>query len=180
MTQFAEPPPSIMALLRKVKELAERGCDGERLVAQEKLCQLLRKHGVNLADLATEQKAWRDFSFSAKWEEKLLLQIVGMITAANTVKSRRYRYRRRLQFELTVLQHEEVRMAMAHYRKLYRKELSRLLIAFVHRHILFAPPTGDKSECTMSQEDLLAILGMMSGMDSNSWVRPRARLEVAS
>jgi len=48
---MSEAPESILSLLRKVKELAERGCDGERLVAQAKLAHLLKKHGMSVEDL---------------------------------------------------------------------------------------------------------------------------------
>ena len=43
-------------LLNKLKTLAERGIGGEKETAQRKLEELMRKYGVEEADLSDEKK----------------------------------------------------------------------------------------------------------------------------
>ena len=62
-------------LLNKLKALAERGIGGEKETAQRKLEELMRKYGIEEADLSDEKKEGFKFKYKNKFEKKLILQI---------------------------------------------------------------------------------------------------------
>jgi len=67
-------------LLRKIKALSERGEGGEAINASAKLKQLMRKYGISEDDLDSETKEYRDFKYCGHFENKLLQQIIYMVT----------------------------------------------------------------------------------------------------
>lgn len=62
-------------LLKKLQALAERGVGGEKEGAQRKLEQLMKKYGLEDADLSEDEEEDHDFKYHNEFEKQLLRQI---------------------------------------------------------------------------------------------------------
>lgn len=62
-------------LLKKLQALAERGVGGEKETAERKLKQLIKKYGIEEAELSEDKILDFDFKYRNKWEMQLLRQL---------------------------------------------------------------------------------------------------------
>lgn len=129
--------------LLKVKALAEAGSAGEREAARLMLSRLMRKHGLPEGGLAEERKRPVHFSYSNKYEKRILIQIYAKVTKQGSIRYKSPGNRsKRIMVELTPDQHLTMKRLYSVYRKLFQKELDRvaagLIDAFIHKHDLWA------------------------------------------
>lgn len=55
-------------LLKKLQALAERGVGGEKETAERKLKQLIKKYGIEEAELSEDKIMEFEFKYHNKWE----------------------------------------------------------------------------------------------------------------
>lgn len=166
--------------LRKIRELALRGCGGERDTAAALLDKLMKKHGITEQDLDREELQSFVFEFHGAHSKKLLLQIAYKVTGyRDRVYSRRYVESGRkclteVSIHCTEAQRAEIAFLHDFYLQLWEKEVEFFLSAFIQKHELFGTLKEGESGGEWSAEELRRFYALQHGMQDES---PLLRLE---
>lgn len=180
-------PDSIIALLRKIKTLSDRGIEGERRAAEAALSRMLKRHGLTEADLLQPAET-ADHAFIAVGEDEvtLLCQCANKVLQLPGDKitfKRSRRKRSECWFPCTPLQYAELSAMWQHYRKEFRRERRRqaslLMRAMVQKYCLFAPTpaTGERPAPSPEEElELMEMFRLMHNLHTKPWLRPSALL----
>lgn len=166
--------------LKKIESLARSGIGGEKETAQRMLDALCKRHGITLDQVISPEKKIYRFPYRDELDLTLLRQVVMYV--CQTCKIANRKSGRAMFFELTKAQAVDVEDAYRHYRKVWRKQLKDLILAFVSANHLFPPDeNGDedkpKKEPTPdSRARAMRIMQLMRGMSTDPW-EGRRRLE---
>lgn len=158
-----------MALLKKLKALAEQGVGGEKENAQRKLDELMKKYGVAEADLSDDKLEDHDFRYHNKWEKKILRQVIYKVATDRREYS--YKYGRGCQttWGCTCTKAEAIQIQIEYefYVALWEEELEMFNMAFIQKHQIFDMKPGHK---TVEIDDDVSrrMNAMMSGMQDRS------------
>lgn len=137
-------------LVRRLKALAERGIDGEKVTAEKFLKSLMKKFGFSEQDLVSEEVTQHTFIVN-KHQMKLFIQIVCKITDTNSVRTGKVRYAKSgrlvkdsIAISLTAVQAVEIQLQYEFYWKLFCEELDVFTLAFCTQNKLFSstPPSS--------------------------------------
>lgn len=120
-------------LISKVKELADRGVDGEQNAAKEKLQELLEKYGIKLKDIEQQNRSKRTFRIVNKDDCVTILSQVIWDVVPKTKISQHVRALE-VYCLLTDEQYIEVCEKYNYYWKLWCEEKKYTLIAFVAKN----------------------------------------------
>jgi len=161
-------------LLKKLQALAERGVGGEKETAQKKLEQLMKKYGVEDADLSEDKEEDHDFRYHNEFEKKILRQLFYKIVP--DYKSRMYYYsygrgsKSTYGIRCTKAQALQIQIEYDFYCDLWKEEVDFFMGAFIQKHRIFAAPTSREHVDTtpMSGEDMFRMMKMMAGMKNKS------------
>lgn len=140
-------------LLNKLKALAERGVGGEKETAQRKLKKLMKKYGVEEADLSDEKKENFEFKYKNKFEKQLILQIANK-TFGDEWFDRIYTYlsgigkRSIILIECTKFEETQIRIEYEFYKELWKEEVEFLFKVFIQKHNIFDPNGSSKDDTT--------------------------------
>lgn len=129
-------------LARKLKALADRGVDGEKLNGEKMLADLMAKHKITLADIEGEKQ--NDYFFKlSKDKQYLWHQIVGSTNYTIKVygefpaaKIKELRLDGNYMITCTVVEFAEITAKFDFYSKLYDQELTVFFEAFIHANDL--------------------------------------------
>lgn len=179
-------PPSVLELLRKIKALADRGCDGERAAAQAKLDRLLAQYGITLDQIGDNTPRHCRFETGSQQLQKVLVQIVAVVTNQQQVQYRvPCRGHQFASFLLTPRQEADVRQQWSHFAPLVRREWKRTLaeIRSLRKHFvsafLMANNVYDPEDTRANQEpspeemrELLEALNQSSRMAKSPFSKP--------
>lgn len=160
-------------LLKKLQALAERGVGGEKETAQKKLKQLMKKYGVEDADLSEDEED-HDFRYHNEFEKKILRQLFYKIVP--DFRSRTYFYqcgkgsKSTYGIRCTKAQALQIQIEYDFYCDLWKEEVDFFMSAFIQKHRIFALPTSREHVDTapMSKQDILRMGLMMDGMKNKS------------
>jgi hypothetical protein len=172
---------TIKEKLRRVYELSERGVEGERETAKRTLERLLQKHNLSLEELVSEEKEPVLFQYANKWEETLLIQILGMVMGVRQVPTwKPPRTRNKRIALLTKAQAIDAQTYYDHYRKALKRHLDEAIEAFIGANHLFPKAEGNDTQerkpLTPAEiARLQRILQMMNGLEATPL--PRRMLE---
>jgi hypothetical protein len=159
----------IMALLRKIKALAEAGVEGERETAQERLDFLMKKYDISLDALEGETKT--KFKFRLRKDQfNFFNQICfnvcnddyGMWFAKRYPTGESDVY----QIECTDAQYIEIQAKFEFYWKRYQADLEIFYRAFIQRNKLYGTPTKEDEKREMTEKDW-QILQMSQGLKAH-------------
>ncbi|SRR5581483_36301 len=165
---------SILDQLRKIQALAERGIDGEKVVAQRMLDALLAKHGLTLADITDHDLDFREFKTTDDLDASLLIHCILFVAGTVHVRHARHRRNKRIvYYELTKLQHAEVLATLEYYRAELKKDLDGLFQAFVNKHHLF--PRDGECKQTASIEEMERLRRRMDSLVSTTMTKHLSR-----
>lgn len=146
-------------LAKKLKNLSEKGVDGEAVNAYEALTKLLKKHGITLEELEGDKvsRVW----FKYHKHRRLFIQIAGMVMDGVPSiwerKDKRYQYA----IDCTVAQEIEIREAFSFYAARYEQDLELFYSAFVQRNNIFPASGGVQMIGEMSPEEQERMRQMM-------------------
>lgn len=158
--------------LLKIKELADRGIDGEKIAAQHRLEQLLAKYNMTIEDIFNEQTKERMFKVSRG-------QIALFVQFASSEIGDRYKnmygFKQKpseIYIELTDREFIDFDQRWQWHRKQYIKEVEKQIDivkkAYYHKHNLFNkdtdPDDAEKSNITL--EEYFQIIGMAAKMEN--------------
>lgn len=161
-------------LLKKLQALAERGVGGEKEGAQKKLDQLMKKYGIEEADLSEDKEEDYDFRYHNEFEKKILWQLFYKIVP--DFRSHTYFYqhgkgsRNTYGIRCTKSQALQIQIEYDFYCDLWKEEVDFFMGGFIQKHRIFAVPTSREHVDTtpMSKEDLMRMCSMMEGMKNKS------------
>lgn len=161
-------------ILKKLRELAERGVGGEKEGAQKTLERLMKKYNIQEGDLSEDVEEDHDFRYRNEYEKLLLRQLFYKIVPEYKKKAYTYRCgrgsRTTLGVSCTKAQALQIQIEYDFYRALWKEEVDFFMDAFIQKHRIFREPTegGGTDEGKMSKEELLRMFAMMEGMQDKS------------
>lgn len=132
----------ILELAKKLKELADRGIDGEKANARILLNRLLKKHHLTLEDLESNIVTIHYFTIP-KNQMSLFEQIVYTVLDRPPVIYIDKRKKTRFFLECTDIQFIEINAMLDFYWKDYSLNLELFFSAYIHKNHLF-PPSSKK------------------------------------
>lgn len=161
---------NILQKLKKIKARMDRGSTvHERDTARRMLMDLLKKYNYTLDDLVTPEKRRFYFNFFTATEKNLLFQIVAHITQESTVTWWRTRNTRKIGFDLTPIQAAMVQDYWEAYREPLKAEIKKyidtLFSAYISKHKLFAPSSGDSNGKPIDIDLLRAMVRNLSEVE---------------
>jgi hypothetical protein len=159
---------SILSLLRKVKELAERGVDGERDAAAAKLVALMRKYKIKPVDLESQKVVIVRFKYRTM-NEKILGICLAQVTCGRRDVDCRVLPRKTILIYMTKAQKLEWQSIYSHYVAALRKDMALFIAAFFHRQGI-QPPPGEGGK-DLTPEEISAILKMMGYIERSPYVK---------
>lgn len=184
---------TIKAKLKKIAALAERGVGGERDNAKRLLELLLAKHNLHIEDVVGVEQELKPCWFKAtKGERVILFQCYFRVTNQTTVSffEGSGPHKGEVCIELKKLDAIELRAMWDHFRKLFRREVRRLLAehrkqfellghAFVCKHNLFSAEaaSGKGDGETLSREDLYRLMRLQADLEDANYVSTRRMIE---
>ena len=171
-------------LLRKLKALAERGEAGERDIAAERLCAIMKKYGISEEALEDERRSLASFRYSNELERRLILQLAYAVTGkvpGQVINSETGRPRHRIGVECTTAEKIEISAKIDFYRPIIQAELEVFFEAFAMKHQLY--PSEEKDELPKLEPDAdrlksaRAAAAMATGMAEHDYYKqlPSAR-----
>jgi hypothetical protein len=164
---------TIIEKLKKIRELADRGCEGEAVAAKKMLEKLLAKHGLNIRDIEGEEMSMRHIKYRGSWHKKIVLQTVASCCNREVKFYRSSVYKGMILADLTDLEYAETLNKLDFHVKQFRKEKRKaenaFFAAYVHQHGLYGKDSGEGKE--MSHEELAAVLAMMERLEKVSYAK---------
>lgn len=152
------------SLLKKLKALADRGIGGEQLNAKVMLSKLLKKHGLEEADLEGERKGWHPV-FVQKQFERLFFQVAATVLGS-TITIDNSDIDDYLFIECTAAEAIEIEAKYSFYLNEFCDEINVLLDAFICKNELDAkecPPVYiDPYNLSAAERDRISRAAHMS------------------
>lgn len=167
----------VLDQLRKIKRLADEGQDGEAWAASHILADRLTKLGLTIEDVMGNTTTVHEFTYASAQEKQLIFQVLGKV-APECEHFCQYKGQKKISFELTAAQSVDMEMYLEHYRHVLRREWrvfkEHFMQAFVAKHRL-GRDDGEAAE--IGEDELRAIMGMMSAMKHDSGPQRRLTME---
>jgi hypothetical protein len=161
--------------LIKLKELAERGYQGEAIAAKEALDRLLKKYNLTMESLGAEEKKWYWIKTGRKeYKRKLLFQCYYNVFDLREATYKRYKDE--IGFKITTYEYAELINAYEWHKANFEKELKRtekdLFSAYCYKHDIY-PQTdndddddGEDNDSSLDLESINRILTLAGNLDN--------------
>jgi len=139
------------------------------MTAQRLLDRLMKKYGVEEADLSDEAVEEHCFTFTNVWERRLLLQLFSKVAEEREA----YHYKRgegaRTKLYCVCTKAEAIQIGVEYdfYRELWEDELNWFFRAFVQKHEIFSDKPAEGGP-TLSRADLHRLAMMMAGLQDKT------------
>lgn len=156
--------------LLKIKELADRGIDGEKIAAQHRLEELLVKYNMTIEDIFNESTKERMFQVSPA-QRGLFVQFASSIIGDRYKKLYSYKYKpSKIYIELTDQEFIDFDQRWQWHTKQYVKEMKKQIeifkMAYYHKHGLFNKDanTDNDEKNNITLEEYFAIISISRKM----------------
>lgn len=149
------------AKLKKIKELAEHGVNGEKETAIRMYKELKERYELEDEEIMTDAVTLRWFGYSTELEEDLLTQIFYKVTGSQTyhIYTGKYSRRKKRGCECTEIEAAEITLLFSFYKEELQRELKTFMIAFLNGNDLFPDETArlykeyDEQEREQTEEE---------------------------
>lgn len=155
------PNDKILALAKKLKALAERGVDGEKINAEKLLNKLLAEHNISLEEINSDVVRERCFSFKDNKHRKFIHQIIASVVGSEYRAFCFKGVRGKMYIELNDADYIEVEMKLDIFWREYLRQEKLFYQAFVQKNQLYTKETGETPEREYSEEELNNIREML-------------------
>lgn len=162
----------------KLKELVDRGLDGEASNAKRVLENLCKIHNINIEDLFKEEKKRYVFKikYNNKFDKQLLFQCYAKVTNNKKISYFTNKLRPNvIEFDLTRIEYIDLKGMFEFYRKewsrIMKSSLNDLFDAFISKNEIFYNQE-DNEHKTLTLEDwerISRIQNLMSTMEVSSY-----------
>lgn len=159
--------PGIKSKLKKILALAETGLDGEKLLAKEKLTQLLEDYDLTLEDLRQEKKIER-IIFKGITTKKLFMLFTQICFKVKNVNSIKYGKIRKNEYiiECTEAEKQVIKSLFEWHKKNMQEELEKMFddffVAYCEKHNLFSEQQDEEDSEDVKSIDFERIMRIMS------------------
>ena len=126
----------ILELAKKLKQLAEKGIDGEKVNAEQMLIKLMKKHSITLDDLELIEVKMYEFKVTPI-SKKLFYQVLVSVTNTKTDIFTKRGKPNSVFSELTPLQYIEIKSKFDFYSKAFMDEIDVLRTAFIFKNDIY-------------------------------------------
>lgn len=161
-------------LIKKVKALADRGVGGEKEDAAKLLEKLMKKYGIEEADISEDIEELHYFSYHGYFERKLLVQVFykhfpdirersGRVRVLPYGKGSRSTY----VIKCTKAQKIEIDIEFDFYRELWKEEVEFFFGAFIQKHDIYPQDSWASAE-TLSHDDFYRMVMLMQGLSDKT------------
>jgi len=162
MTTQTPDLDKIKKTLLKVKELAERGEDGERVSAQNKLTSILKKYNINVSDIESEECIERDIKHNRDPDSRtILVQVILSVSDSSVFVTKGQSC---AHAKLTSTQYIEVVEKYKYYWELYKKQKAIFIRAFITRNGLFSINPDNTTTAKISEQEKNEVTRMMMSL----------------
>lgn len=168
----------IVDKIKKLKELVDRGVDGEVFAAKRAIEQLCEKYDINIENLLKEEVKLYTFKikYNNKFEQQLLFQCYSKVTNRKVISYYKDKLRPNIiEFELTNIEYIDLKGMFEFYRKIWSKimksSLNDLFDAFISKNEI-SHNQEDNEHKTLTLEDwerISRIQNLMSTMEVSSY-----------
>jgi hypothetical protein len=164
---------NLLNLIRKLKELADRGEGGEKENAGNKLQQLLDKHGISLEDINEDVLKDREFTLKPH-QLKFFIQVVCSCFGRECTIYKYQKDRKRNELvrilKLTDAQFLELSAKFDFFWDKYEKDLDIFYSAFIQKNDLYVKGSSLKDDLTQEQlDEINKVREMMYGLKKHSF-----------
>lgn len=166
---------SIKDKLLKLKNLAERGCQGEAIAAQRALENMLKKYGLTLGDICNDKLQWHWIKTGkGKDAKELLFQCFFQITDKSNCNYKEAKRYSEIGFELTSAQYADLMSLFEFHYNQFKREREKLLKnlykAYISKHEIWNKtdvPDEDKpnKRKPIDTEELRSILMLVNSFE---------------
>lgn len=167
--------------LRKIKELAENGCLGEKAAALEKYNMLKSLYKITDDMISVPAITEHEFKYSRAYERKLLLQIIHMV--CGDVDVFKITGKQILTAETTDFEAAEIGLHYEVYAAAIKKHMQAAYIAFIQANDIFPDesvrvPDKKNKRYAKADDDVIRAAVALAAMTDKTFV-PRGLLEGA-
>jgi hypothetical protein len=161
----------IIDRLKKIKELAERGVQGEAQAAKLLLEKLLKQHNITIEELSDEKREECSFNADNRTLAVLFMCLVNQIGVKRAKELYQYKRDKKYYIELTLLEYIEIKQLFNFHKKQYKKEFEKMKMnlerAYQHKHDLepIRDDDSEKGESTMTLDDLNAMINIVRNLE---------------
>lgn len=161
----------LLEKLLKIRELADRGVEGERESARLKLARIMAENDLTEDDLIVEDRDHYYFKFNDAMERMILFYVWRCVRGrGGSVQFLKYKGSKKISIEMTAKQAVEVRERFESLRAPWRKEknetIDKLMMAFLSRNNLFEfePVPDEEDGEDLSDEEKKLVLELFRMM----------------
>ena len=158
-------------LILKVKELSERGIDGERESAQKKLNQLLDKYGFEFKDIELKDEFKRTFRIKNREDYKQILAHV-IWKVSPKIKVQENTRKLEVYCQLTNEEYIEACEMIEYYWKLWCRDKNEFLIAYIVKNGLAVSDVKQK----LDNETTIGVRKKMDSVTRGNYVNKNSKL----
>lgn len=172
----------IIELARKIKELSDKGQDGEKQSAEYHLQKLLKKHGLTLEDIMLPERTTYDFTLDAAIPIKFVMQVLASCCGSSkeygwklySYKSKSTKKKSYYVENIEPTLYFEFLFKVEFYWKDYQIQSENFYSAYIQKNALYTKDsrTSPKEISEMSRkekESLIKTLAMMESIDKVSF-----------
>lgn len=137
----------------KVKNLLERSTtEGERLAAKNLYDALVEKYGE--VDRLSDRKKDYEFRYRDNVSKVIILHVLSSLGHEVYIVRIGNKKQKCFSVNLTGIEYIEAESYINYYKKLWKKEVQLLLMAFVNKHDLFSPDVEEEDMSDLTVEEL--------------------------
>lgn len=147
----------IIELAQKIKALAERGIDGEKLNAQQQLKRIMKKYKLTIEDIEGDKKEFVEFKVkrdSYPLFDQVASTVLGLDFKFYTDK----RKQNCTILLVTASESVEIRVKWEFYSKLYAKELEIFYDAFILKNKLYPKGASQQTIEDLTEKQLEKLI----------------------
>lgn len=179
-----ETPEKISETIKKLYERTKLDVGSERENAKRLLKQLLKKNGLTIEDLLSEEKTAYVIGYKSKNEELLFSQIIMVNLKLRTIKLNRKK--KVLYFEATKEQKLDISNEINFYGKILKemriellKQIKTLGKAMINKYEIVGDDDDNdekKESPKMSRDELLRLMKLMGEMPDEGYTKEKLLL----
>ncbi len=153
----------IIQLAKKLKALADRGVDGEKINAEKMLQKIMKQHNLSMEDVEGEKKERAYFKVD-KLQEQIFYQVVTSVVGSDYDSYTNPHKRGKIILLVTASEAIEIQMKYDFFWKLYHEELLIFRHAFIVKNRIFHPEgkTIDMDELSPEEKERHQRVSMMA------------------
>lgn len=154
----------VKQLALKIKGMADRGTEHERIVAEKKLTSLLKKYNLTLKDINDNKTKIRIFTFANDDEKMIVAHVIWSVIPNADIQ--RKAKEKKASCEINAEQYIEVKEKLKFYLSHFNTEKYNFTIAYILKNNLQVKGSVNPSSNTnLNCDSVASLIGGISSVD---------------